>query len=125
MRNGAREIALSPNGKEIAFVLRGDVFVTSVEYNTTKRITNTPTQERSVSFSPDGRSLVYAGERNGQWQIYTASLVDTTDKLFTYAKEIKEEQITKGKNACFEPSFLPMEKKSLTWKTARKLKLLI
>ena len=107
MRNGAREIALSPNGKEIAFVLRGDVFVTSVEYNTTKRITNTPTQERSVSFSPDGRSLVYAGERNGQWQIYTASLVDTTDKLFTYAKEIKEEQITKGKNACFEPSFSP------------------
>ena len=107
MRNGAREIALSPNGKEIAFILRGDVFVTSVEYNTTKRITNTPTQERSVSFSPDGRSLVYAGERNGQWNIYTATLADTTDKLFTYAKEIKEEQITKGKNACFEPAFSP------------------
>lgn len=107
MPYGAREMALSPNGKEIAFIVRGDVFVTSVEYTTTKRITNTASQERSVSFSPDGRSLVYAAERDGNWNIYTASLVDSTDKLFTYAKDIKEEQITKGKNACFEPAFSP------------------
>lgn len=107
MPYGAREMALSPNGKEIAFIVRGDVFVTSVEYPTTKRITNTASQERSVSFSPDGRSLVYAAERDGNWNVYTASLVDTTDKLFTYAKDIKEEQITKGKNACFEPAFSP------------------
>lgn len=104
---GAREIALSPNGKEIALIIRGDVFVTSVEYNTTKRITNTATQERSVSFSPDGRSLVYAAERDGNWNVYTASLTDSTDKLFTYAKDIREEQITKGKEAKFEPSFSP------------------
>lgn len=107
MSNGATEIAVSPNGKEVAFVVRGDVFVTSVEYGTTKRVTNTATQERSVNFSPDGRSLVYAAERDGNWNIYTASLADTTDKQFTYAKEIKEEQITKGKNACFEPAFSP------------------
>lgn len=108
MSSGAREIALSPNGKEIAFIVRGDVFVTSVEYPTTKRITNTPSQERSVSFSPDGRSLVYAAERDGNWNVYTASLTDSTDKLFTYAKDIREEQITKGKkNACFEPAFSP------------------
>lgn len=107
MSSGAREIALSPNGKEIAFIVRGDVFVTSVEYNTTKRITNTASQERSVNFSPDGRTLVYAGERDGNWNIYTASLTDSTDKLFTYAKEIKEEQLTKGENAKFEPQFSP------------------
>ena len=34
------------------------VYVTSVEYNTTKQITDTPEQERSIDFSPDGRSLV-------------------------------------------------------------------
>lgn len=107
MSSGAREIALSPNGKEIAFIVRGDVFVTSVEYNTTKRITNTASQERSVNFSPDGRTLVYAGERDGNWNIYTASLTDSTDKLFTYAKDIKEEQLTKGENAKFEPQFSP------------------
>lgn len=107
MRGGAREMAVSPNGKEVAFVVRGDVFVTSVEYNTTKRITNTPTQERSVSFSPDGRQLIYAGERDGNWNIYIATLADSTDKMFTYAKDIKEEQVTKGKTAKFQPAFSP------------------
>lgn len=73
-RNGATEIALSPDAKEVAFILRGDVYVTSVEYKTTKQITNTPEQERDINFAPDGRSIVYASERNGLWQIYQASL---------------------------------------------------
>jgi tricorn protease len=49
---GVRDIAVSPNGKEVAFIHRGEVFVTSVDGGTTKRITNTVEQERSVSFSP-------------------------------------------------------------------------
>lgn len=55
----------TPNGKEVAFILHGDVFVTSTEYTTTKQITDTPEQERSIDFAPDGRSIVYASERNG------------------------------------------------------------
>ena len=104
---GASEMALSPDGKEFAFIVRGDVYVANAEYGTTKRITNTATQERSVEFSPDGRSLVYAGERNGHWNIYVARIKDKDDKSFAYAKEIEEEQITKGTNACFQPSFSP------------------
>ena len=48
--SGARDIAVSPNGKEIAFIARGDVYVTSIDYKTTRRITNTPEQERDVCF---------------------------------------------------------------------------
>jgi Tol biopolymer transport system component len=72
--DGATEIAPSPDGEEVAFVVRGEVFVTSTEFGDTKRITDTPTQERSVSFSPDGRRLVFAGERDGAWNLYEASL---------------------------------------------------
>ena len=39
---GATEAVVSPDGKQVAFIVRGEVFVTSVEYNTTKQITNTP-----------------------------------------------------------------------------------
>ena len=44
------EFAVSPNGKEIAIVSRGEIFVTSRDFKTTVQITNTATQERSVSF---------------------------------------------------------------------------
>lgn len=108
MGSGARSISVSPSGKEIAMVIRGDVFVTSVDYKTTKRITNTPSQERSVSFSPDGRSLVYAAERDGLWNIYTTAIVRPEEKQFVYATEFKEEQITKSKDkACFQPEWAP------------------
>ncbi len=65
--NGAREMAVAPSGKEVAFIARGDVFVTSVEGGVTKRITTTPEEERGVGFSPDGKALVYASERGGRW----------------------------------------------------------
>jgi Tol biopolymer transport system component/C-terminal processing protease CtpA/Prc len=105
--SGARELSVSPDGKEVAFVLHGDVYVTSVEYNTTKRITNTPQQERDVQFSPDGRSLVYASERNGLWQVYQASLTKADEKQFAYATDIKEEQLTNSEVTSFYPQYSP------------------
>ena len=77
--SGATDIAVSPNGKEIAFIVRGDVYVTSVDYETTKQITNTPQQERDLDFSPDGRSLVYSAERGETWGVYQSSLVRKVD----------------------------------------------
>lgn len=105
--NGATDIAVSPDEKEVAFILQGDVYVTSVEYATTKRITNTPQQERNLTFSPDGRSLVYSSERDGLWQIFQSSLVKANEKQFTYATEIKEEQLFKSKATSFQPLFSP------------------
>lgn len=107
MTSGAKEMAVSPNGKEIAFIVRGDVFVTSADYGTTVRITNTPEQERSVSFSPDGKSLVYASERNGSWDVYTSEIKDKDNKMFVYADDIEEKQITNDSAACFQPAFSP------------------
>lgn len=105
--NGATEIALSPNGKEIAFILRGDVFVTSTEFATTKQITDTPEQERSIDFAPDGRRIVYASEREGVWQIYQTSLTDKKEPFFVYAQNLKEERLTHSKVTSFQPQYSP------------------
>lgn len=105
--SGATEMAVSPDGKEVAFILRGDVYVTSVDYKTTKQITNTPCQERDINFAPDGRTLVYASERNGLWQVYTSSIVRKDEKQFTYATEVKEERLTNSDVASFQPQFSP------------------
>ena len=103
----ATSMAVSPDGKEIALVIRGDVFVTSTEYATTRRITNTPEQERGVSFSADGRELYYASERNGCWSIYRSVLADKKDKLFTYTADIREELFSESGETSFQPAVSP------------------
>ena len=91
---GAGSIALSDDGKQIAFVSRGEVFVTGVdEYATTKQITHTPQAERSPSFSKDGRTLIYASERDGYWNLYQATIVRKEDFNFTYATLIDEKPL--------------------------------
>jgi Tol biopolymer transport system component/C-terminal processing protease CtpA/Prc len=105
--SGATEAALSPNGKEMVFVFRGEVFVTSVEGGITKRITNTPTQERSVSFSPDGRSILYAAERNNNWDIYKTSLTRKEEAYFYASTVLKEEAVAATPAEEFQPAYSP------------------
>ena len=107
LTSGATEMELSPNGKEIVFIVRGKVFVTSVDFATTKRITDTPEQERSVSFSPDGKSILYASERNGSWNIYQTKITREGEDLFSLATILKEEPILEIEEETFQPSFSP------------------
>ena len=91
---GVGSFALSDDGKQIAFVSRGEVFVTGVdEYATTKQITHTAQAERSPSFSKDGRTLVYASERDGYWNLYQATIVRKEDYNFAYATLIDEKPL--------------------------------
>jgi len=105
--SGATEMSVSPNGKEIAFIMRGEVFVTSVDYTTTKRITNTPEQERSVSFSPDGKSLVYAGERNGSWNLYRTKIKNEREIDFTHSTLLEEDVVLANADETFRPVYSP------------------
>ena len=104
---GATEFALSPNGKEMAFVFRGEVFVTALDYSTTKQITQTPEQERSVSFSPDGNKILFAGERNNSWNIYEVSRVDKDEKYFYNSSLLKEKEIVVTDKETFDPKYSP------------------
>jgi len=107
LTSGATEIAVSPKGKEIAFVLHGDVYVTSVDYKTTRQVTDTPEQERNIDFAPDGRSIVYASERRGCWNIYQTAIVNSSEKQFTYATALREEQLTDANQTSFLPKYSP------------------
>ena len=107
LSSGARSLAVSPNGKEIAVILRGDVFITTTDHATTKRITNTPQQERDLWFSKDGKTIYYSSERNGHWGIWETSLVDKDDKYFTYAVKMEEKLVTRPGETCFQPQVSP------------------
>lgn len=108
---GASTMAVSPSGDEVAFVIRGDVYVTDTKYETTKRITDTPWQERNVCFSPDGKTLVYDSDKDGYWQLFTAKVKSPSGERFAYADEIVEEPLYKCATSAQQPVFSPDGKK--------------
>ncbi len=103
------EIALSPNGKEFAFVVRGDIYVASVDQGETKRITNTPGQERNISFSPDGRRIVFAAEYSKPWGLYEASIAQPKEKepYFFNSTVIDLHPILENDQENFQPKYSP------------------
>ena len=107
INGGVREMDIAPNGKEIAFISRGEVFVTSVDGSLTKRLTNTPEQERFVKFTTDGKSVAYASERNGKWSIYKSSKVRAEEPYFFAATLIQEDTLLAKKTDVYLPEFSP------------------
>ena len=91
---GIGDFDLSQDGKLIAFISRGELFVTGVdEYATTKQITHTAQAERNPSFSKNGRSIVYASERDGYWNLYQATIERKDDYNFAYATLVEEKPL--------------------------------
>ena len=107
INGNADEMAVAPGGKEIAFIARGEVYVTSVEGGVTKRITNTPQQERFLSFTPDGEGIVYASERNGTWQIFKTTRVQKEEPYFYASTVLKEEPLVENENDNYQPKISP------------------
>ncbi|WP_442266440.1 S41 family peptidase [Tenacibaculum sp. ZS6-P6] len=107
INGGVNEMAISPNGKEIAFIARGEVFVTSVNESFTKRLTNTPERERFVTWTPDGKSVVYSSERNGKWSIYKTEKVRKEEPFFFASTLIKESPVIENKFDNYLPEFSP------------------
>lgn len=89
----ASDITITPDGDLIAFVARGEIFVTSEEYQTTKQITHTPEAESYPTFSPDGKTLVYVSERDGYFNLYKAEVAREEELNFAYATLINEEPL--------------------------------
>ena len=125
INGGVREMSISPDGKEIAFIARGEVFVTSVDGSLTKRITNTPQQERFVQFAPDGKSVVYASERDGKWQIYQTKRTREKDEIFFFASTLLQEEVLVSSDVDnYQPLISPDGKKLAYIEGRRTLKVL-
>ncbi|MTI88797.1 MAG: peptidase S41 [Balneolaceae bacterium] len=111
INGGVQEMAVAPNGKEIAFIARGEVFVTSVDGSLTKRITDTPETEAHVAFTPDGDAVVYAGERNGKWSIYKTEIEREEEPFFFASSLLKEEAVVDTDEDSYQPQYSPDGKK--------------
>ncbi|SFT12485.1 S41 family peptidase [Sphingobacterium wenxiniae] len=124
INGGVREMSVSPDGKEVAFIARGEVFVTSVDGKLTKRITNTAAQERFVQFAPDGKSIIYASERDGRWQIFQATKARKEEPFFFAATLIEEKPLVSNEKDNYLPQLSPDSKKLAFIEDRRTLKVL-
>ncbi len=91
------ELAVSPDGKKTAFIVRGEIFAASVtDGGDAARITNTPAEESQVAWSPDSRRLVYVSDREGPTHLF----------LYDFSSGA-ETQLTSGKAADDTPRYSP------------------
>ena len=90
-------LALSPDGKKVAFVARGDVFAASAkDGGDATRVTSTDAIESQPAWAPDSRRLVYVSARGRGQQIY----------LYDFATNT-ETPLTTGDGADLSPRFSP------------------
>jgi tricorn protease len=109
---GANAVAVSADGKQVASILRGEIFVSSVDYKYTKRITNSAATDYTESFSPEGNTLVFASESSGMWDLYLAKLGRKEENYFFNATLIEIEHIFKTQSVeRMIPQFSPDGKK--------------
>lgn len=106
--NGAiADFVVSPSGKEIAFIANGDVFITSKDGKFTKQITDTPETEASVSFTSDGKKIVYASERGLKWSIFQSEKVRDAEPFFYAASLLKETPLIDNEKDNYLPQISP------------------
>ncbi len=78
------EVALSPDGKKVAFVVRGDVFAASAaDGGDAFRVTQTDREEFDVTWMPDSRAVVYSSARDGGGALFRYDFTTKIEERLT------------------------------------------
>ena len=114
LNTGFQEMALSPDGKKVAFVARGEVFAAgSRDAGDAARVTTTPAAESQVAWAPDSRRIAYVSLRDG------------TPNLFLYDFATRAEtRLTRGGEGSHSPRFSPDGRRLAYVRAGRELRLL-
>ena len=65
-----RYAAISPNGQEIAFCYKGDIYKVAVTGGNAIQLTTQSSYEMNPVWSPDGRYLAFASDRKGNFDVF-------------------------------------------------------
>ncbi len=109
-----RGLQLSPDGKKVAFVAHGDVFVASAkDGGDALRVTQTGANESQLQWSPGSNTLVYVSDRDDAGHLYQYN--------FITAKEVR---LTNGEEDDAAPLFSPNGKMLAFVRNGKELRVL-
>lgn len=77
MTNGATEAEISPDGKTLALVVRGEIWTIPTSGGDAKRLTDNPARDYDIIWSADSKKLYFISDRNGSFNLFS---VDVTSK---------------------------------------------
>ncbi len=81
-------LALSPDGKKLAYIVHGEIFVMPTEDpEGSRQISRSPAREQHVTWGKDSRTLYYCSDRDGEYQIYEADALTGVEKRLTQSNE--------------------------------------
>lgn len=84
LTSGLQELALAPDGKKTAFVVRGEIFAASAkDGGDAARITTNPANESEVAWSPDSRRLAYVSDRDGATHLFLYDFATNAETQLT------------------------------------------
>jgi Tol biopolymer transport system component/C-terminal processing protease CtpA/Prc len=78
------ELQLSPDGKKVAFIVRGEVFAASAaDGGDAARVSKSTAEEYQVTWAPDSRRLVYVSGRDGTPHLFLYDFNSNTETQLT------------------------------------------
>ncbi len=96
----ATEFALSPEEDHAVVAVHGELFLTRLpDGGRATRLTDHPAYDHGASFSPDGKSILFASDRGGVEDLYLLEPDDPEHPELTKAHTFKVKQLTRTPEA--------------------------
>ncbi len=77
---------VSPDGRSIAFVALGDLWLLPVGSGTPIQLTNDESADADPAWSPDGRELAFTTDRDGTMNVWVRDLQTGRDRQITFSR---------------------------------------
>ncbi|MBX7222879.1 MAG: PDZ domain-containing protein [Blastocatellia bacterium] len=107
----AGELAVASDGEQMAFTIRGELYVLRKEGGSAVAVAPHPARESEPGWSPDTKTLVFVSARDGNRELYSLTSDDKDEPRLYRTLKTKLTRLTNTPEEEFNPTFSPDGKK--------------